>query len=159
MKNRKKRTGKEEPEKRNVKYVSISIRRSTGTGDTERGAGKWNTSVFLTTSKECKDILCKSRNSFDGDVELKKFISVRLKHNRTVCMEPLCVPRLLDVLGSRYKLQFFINEKYIVIADNDDFGGTAGTASDQTKAAAGPDEGTVFYIILSQNFSTGICPF
>ncbi len=58
-------------------------------------------------------------------------------------MEPLCVPRLLDVLGSRYKLQFFINEKYIVIADNDDFG-TAGTASDQTKAAAGPTKERFF---------------
>lgn len=77
--------------------------------------------VFLTTSKECKDILAKVGIHFDGDVELEEIYFCKVETQQDSVYGTLCVPRLLDVLGSRYKLQFFINEKYIVIADNDDF--------------------------------------
>lgn len=99
--------------------------------------------VFLTTSKECKDILAKVGIHFDGDVELEEIYFCKVETQQDSVYGTLCVPRLLDVLGSRYKLQFFINEKYIVmrtmmILRNGWYGEC------QTKAAAGPDEGTVF---------------
>ena len=33
----------------------------------------------------------------------------------------LCIPKLLDVLGSRYRMYFFVNRSNVVIVDDEDF--------------------------------------
>lgn len=77
--------------------------------------------VFITTSGEASELLKKIGMVYDGEINLKNIGFNKIESQQECLMGTLFIPKLLDVLGSRYKIQFFINEKYIVIVDDDTF--------------------------------------
>lgn len=77
--------------------------------------------VFITTSREAGELLKKIGMVFDGEINLKNIGFNKIESQQECLMGTLFIPKLLDVLGSRYKIQFFINEKYIIIVDDDTF--------------------------------------
>ena len=60
---------------------------------------------------------------YEGELNLspKDIGFCKLEAQQECLAGSLCIPKLLDVLGSRYRMLFFINQKHIVIVDDDDF--------------------------------------
>lgn len=77
--------------------------------------------VFIVSPKEAKSLLEEIRIGYEGEIDLKDVAFCKLELEQEYIWGSLNIPRLLDVLGSRYKILFFINKKYIVLVDNSDF--------------------------------------
>ena len=76
--------------------------------------------VFLTTTRECRMVLEEVGIVFEGEIELVDDLC-KVETQQECIYGAFAIPKLLDVLGSRYKLLIFVNQNYIVIADDDDF--------------------------------------
>ncbi len=77
--------------------------------------------VFLVNSYEAKDILEKLNIGYEGEIDLENIEFCKMETQQECLWGTLNIPRLLDVLGMRYKLQFFVNKNHIVIVDDVDF--------------------------------------
>ena len=77
--------------------------------------------VFLTDSLNVKKAMSLSGMVFDGEINLLKISFCRVEVQQECLSGALCIPKLLDVSGSSYKIQFFINQNHIVIIDDSDF--------------------------------------
>ena len=79
-------------------------------------------SVFLATSQiKPETAWNRPACSMKGEINLKADFFVRWRLSRNVFAGSLCIPKLLDILGERYKILFFINRHHIVIVDDDEF--------------------------------------
>ena len=77
-------------------------------------------SVFLTNFRNARKVLDEAGMSYEGDIKLSDIGFCKIETQQECMAGSLCIPRSLDVLGSQYKILFFINEKHVVIIDNDD---------------------------------------
>lgn len=78
-------------------------------------------SVFVATSKEATKALKMADMVYDGQINLSDISLCRVEAQQECMMGMLCIPKLKDVLNSRYRIQFFINEDYIVLIDDEGF--------------------------------------
>lgn len=58
---------------------------------------------------------------FEGEVNLKNVEFCKMETQQECLAGSLCIPRFSDLIGSRYKILFFINRSNIVIIDDDGF--------------------------------------
>ena len=58
---------------------------------------------------------------YDGDIVRSQIDLCKLEAQQECLYGTLYIPRLLDILGSRYRILFFVNQKHIVILDDDEF--------------------------------------
>ena len=72
-------------------------------------------SVFITDSRHAE------RAMEMAEISLAEVGFCKLETQQECLAGSLCIPKLLDVLGSRYRMLFFINQRHIVIVDDDDF--------------------------------------
>lgn len=77
--------------------------------------------VFLVSSDQCREVLEKSGIRFEGEINMEETYFCKVEAQQNCIYGTLVVPKLLDVLGERYKIQFFVNESHIVIASDDNF--------------------------------------
>ena len=54
-------------------------------------------------------------------INLQTVSFCRMEAQQECLAGSFCIPKLLDVLGSRYRILFFINQRHIVIIDDNDF--------------------------------------
>ena len=78
-------------------------------------------SVFLTTSHNARTVMEEAGIIYEGDIRLSEVAFCKLETQQECLAGSLCIPKLLDVLGSRYKILFFINRQHIVIVDDEEF--------------------------------------
>lgn len=78
-------------------------------------------SVFLTNSRQAARVMTRAGMVYEGEIKLSEVGYCRLEPQQECLAGALCIPRLTDVLGSRYKILFFINRRHVVIIDDDDF--------------------------------------
>lgn len=78
-------------------------------------------SVFLTTSSEARMVMKRAGMIYEGELNLSEVGFCKLETQQECLAGSLCIPKLLDVLGSQYKILFFINRQHMVIVDDDDF--------------------------------------
>ena len=52
---------------------------------------------------------------YDGEFDLNAIQFCKIESQQECLAGTLCIPRLSDVCGSKYKIQFFVNSKNIVI--------------------------------------------
>lgn len=78
-------------------------------------------SVFLTTSSEARMVMKRAGMVYEGELNLSEVGFCKLETQQECLAGSLCIPKLLDVLGSQYKILFFINRQHMVIVDDDDF--------------------------------------
>lgn len=88
-------------------------------GETELAEGK--SVVIITDSRNAKTAMRLADMVYDGEVNLADVGFCRMETQQECLSGSLCIPKLLDVLGRRYKLLFFINQCNIVIVDDEDF--------------------------------------
>ena len=78
-------------------------------------------SVFLTTSSEARIVMKRAGMVYEGELNLSEVGFCKLETQQECLAGSLCIPKLLDVLGSQCKILFFINRQHMVIVDDDDF--------------------------------------
>lgn len=84
-------------------------------------AGEERPLVFLTDFRHAKEAMEMSEMSFDGEISMESVSFCRFENQQECMAGTLSIPKLLDVLGSRYKLMMFVNCRTIVIIDDQDF--------------------------------------
>lgn len=77
--------------------------------------------VFLTDSAHAEEILGKAGIIYENEIQISKIGFCRLENQQDCVTGTLCIPKLLDVLGSRYRMYFFVNRSNVVIVDDEDF--------------------------------------
>lgn len=77
--------------------------------------------VFLTTSKEAKKVLELAGIVYEGEIRMEEAGLCKVETMQECLAGTLCIPKLLDVLGSQYRILFFINKRHIVLVDDQDF--------------------------------------
>ena len=76
-------------------------------------------SVFITDSRHAERAMEMAGMVYEGEISLAEVGFCKLETQQECLAGSLCIPKLLDVLGSR--MLFFINQRHIVIVDDDDF--------------------------------------
>lgn len=86
---------------------------------------EWETdqvpAVFVTDSRHADAVLAKAGIIYENEIQISKIGFCRLENQQDCVVGTLCIPRLLDVLGSRYRMYFFVNRSNVVIVDDEDF--------------------------------------
>lgn len=77
--------------------------------------------VFLANSRQAARAMELAGIVYDGEVSLSDVGICKLETQQDCLYGSLYIPKLLDVLGSRYRILFFINRQHIVIVDDDEF--------------------------------------
>lgn len=77
--------------------------------------------VFIASSEECCEILQKTGINYEGEINLDDAYFCKLETQQDCLYGTLAIPRLLDVLGDRYRMLLFVNKNYIVIVDDQGF--------------------------------------
>lgn len=77
--------------------------------------------IVVTTSRRARKVLTQIGMGYEGEVELADVGFCKIETQQECLAGSLCIPKLLDILGSRYKILVFINQTHIVIVDDDDF--------------------------------------
>ncbi|MBS5523883.1 MAG: cobalt transporter [Clostridiales bacterium] len=78
-------------------------------------------SIFITTSANCYEILQRAGINYEGEINLDDAYFCKLETQQDCLYGTLAIPRLLDVLGDRYRMLLFVNRNYIVIVDDQGF--------------------------------------
>ena len=89
--------------------------------DEEQFKAEDRSAVFVATSKEAKEVMELAEMVYEGDINLSAVSFCRIEAQQECLAGSFCIPKLLDVLGSRYRILFFINQRHIVIIDDNDF--------------------------------------
>ena len=74
--------------------------------------------LFLTTSRKMYEVLRMAHINFEGDVSLQEVGFTKVEAQQECLWGSLYVPSLVDVMGTRYRILFFVNERHIVIVDD-----------------------------------------
>lgn len=76
--------------------------------------------VFLTDSAHVEVALKQAGIVYEGEIRLEDIGFCKVETQQECVIGALCIPRLMDVLGSRYRILFFVNRKNVVIVDDHD---------------------------------------
>lgn len=77
--------------------------------------------VILCDTSEADRAMSLAEMQFEGEINLNQIGFCRMEVQQECLSGALRIPKLLDVLGSCYKIQFFINKRNIVIVDDSNF--------------------------------------
>ena len=77
--------------------------------------------LFLATSQNMQNILRLTCMNFEGDVNLRDVGFSKVEAQQECLWGSLYIPNLVDVMGTKYRILFFINRSYIIIVDDYDF--------------------------------------
>lgn len=77
--------------------------------------------VFITESSNAKEIMEIAGMNYEGEIHLRDVQFCKLETQQECLAGSLSIPRILDVLGQRFQMMYFINRKHIVIIDDQHF--------------------------------------
>ena len=77
--------------------------------------------IFLAESRSALQAMKLAQMVYEGEINLGEVAFCKMEVQQECLVGSLCIPKLLDVLGSRYRILFLINRKNIVIIDDDGF--------------------------------------
>lgn len=77
--------------------------------------------VFLTDTAGAEQAMKWADMVFEGEINISRVDFCKIETQQECLAGSLCIPRILDVLGSCYRILFFINRRNIVIIDDDGF--------------------------------------
>ena len=76
---------------------------------------------ILTDSVHVEEVLKENGIIYEGDTQLHTIGFCKVEAQQECIAGTFCIPKLLDVLGSRYRIMFFITKDKLVLVDDDDF--------------------------------------
>ena len=118
---------------------------------------EWETdqapAVFVTDSRHADAILAKAGIIYENEIQVAKIGFCRLENQQDCVVGTLCIPKLLDVLGSRYRMYFFVNRSNVVIVDDEDFSERLIRRIQQKKTHQGETKERFLYNYISEFIS------
>lgn len=109
--------------------------------------------VFVTDSRHADKILAKAGIIYENEIQVSKIGFCRLENQQECIVGTLCIPKLLDVLGSRYRMYFFVNQSNVVIVDDEDFSERVIRRIQQKKTHQGENKERFLYNYISEFIS------
>ncbi|MBO4982074.1 MAG: cobalt transporter [Lachnospiraceae bacterium] len=109
--------------------------------------------VFITDTAHAKETLEIAQINYEGEISLKDVSFCKMESQQECLVGSLTVPKIMDVLGSRFKLMFFINQKHIVIVDDDNFARRVILRIRQNRTRQGETKERFLYSFLTQIMS------
>ena len=109
--------------------------------------------VFITDSRHAKEAMSLAGMIYEGDINLSEVCFCKIETQQECLAGSLCIPKLLDVLGSRYRILFFINQRHIVIIDDDDFARRLIVRIRRSKSKQGNTKERFIYNFITQFMS------
>lgn len=102
---------------------SVTCEESSVNDKTEScdGPGRRDGYVFVGNRSELEEMSKKAALIYDGDASINSIEFCKIESQQECLAGTLCIPRLSDVCGSKYKILFFVNKKNIVIVDDTGF--------------------------------------
>lgn len=101
--------------------ILADVSASQDNKETNSESGKFEGYVFIGNSKELDEMTKEAMLTYDGDVNVNSIEFCKIESQQECLAGTLRIPRLSDVCGSKYKIQFFVNKRNIVIVDNTSF--------------------------------------
>lgn len=77
--------------------------------------------VIIANERVCRSVLDELSINAELDISLSDIAFCKLESQQECLYGTFLIPRLVDILGSRYKIACVITAKYIVLIDNSDF--------------------------------------
>jgi magnesium transporter len=77
--------------------------------------------IFVLNENDYSEVLKELNMSFEGECRIEDISFCKMETQQDCLYGTLSIPSLIDIVGLRYRLMLFINAKYIVIVDNNDF--------------------------------------
>lgn len=77
--------------------------------------------VFLTDSNHAEETLATAGIIYESEIQIAKIGFCKIENQQECMVGTFCIPKLLDVLGSRYRMYMFVNEDNVVIVDDETF--------------------------------------
>ena len=77
--------------------------------------------VFLTDSNHAEETLATAGIIYESEIQIAKIGFCKIENQQECMVGTFCIPKLLDVLGSRYRMYMFVNENNVVIVDDETF--------------------------------------
>ena len=74
--------------------------------------------VFLTDSNHAEETLAIAGIVYEAEIQIAKIGFCKIENQQECMVGTFCIPKLLDVLGSRYRMYMFVNENNVVIVDD-----------------------------------------
>lgn len=109
--------------------------------------------VFLADSKNMREAMELAGMNFEGEADLKSVEFCKIETQQECLAGSLSIPRLLDVLHSRFRMMFFINQKHIVIVDDDKFAQRIVLRIRQSRTRQGQTRERFLYNFITQFMS------
>ena len=75
----------------------------------------------LTDSVHAAGVLEENGIVYEGDIDLKHIGFCKVEAQLGCLTGTFCIPKLLDLQGSKYRIQFFITGNQIILVDDDEF--------------------------------------
>ncbi|MCI6888222.1 MAG: hypothetical protein MR868_13425 [Lachnospiraceae bacterium] len=76
---------------------------------------------IITDSHHVINVLEENGIIYEGEIELNKIGFCKIEAQQGCLTGSFCIPKLLDVQGSRYRILFFITRDKVVLVDDDEF--------------------------------------
>ena len=106
---------------------------------------------------QIQDMLTQSSQKRESYTKMKsrwqRSDSADLENQQDCVVGTLCIPKLLDVLGSRYRMYFFVNRSNVVIVDDEDFSERLIRRIQQKKTHQGETKERFLYNYISEFIS------
>ncbi|MCD8196194.1 MAG: cobalt transporter [Lachnospiraceae bacterium] len=80
-----------------------------------------SSAVIITTEIECPHILDALHIHAEMELSLQEIFFCKVESQQDCLYGTLAIPPLLDVLGKRYQIAYFVTDKYVVLIDNTEF--------------------------------------
>ena len=109
--------------------------------------------VFVTDSAHAAEAMELAGMVYEGEINPAETVFCKMEAQQECLAGALCIPKFLDVLGSRYRILFFINRIHIVIVDDDDFAGRLILRIRRRKTKQGTTREQFLYNFISQFMS------
>ena len=77
--------------------------------------------IILADSSHADSAMKLAGIEYDGELSITSVNFSKIETHQECIAGSFCIPKLLDILGSRYKVLFFVNQSHIVIIDDSNF--------------------------------------
>lgn len=124
--------------------------------ETEEWIKEQKPAVFVADSQEAREAMELAKISYEGDLSLWDVEFCKIETQKDCLAGTLYIPKLKDVQGERYRMIFFINEKHVVIIDDDDFARRLIGRIQQKRAQQSQTREHFLYSFLTQFMSRDI---
>ncbi|MGN1481286.1 magnesium transporter CorA family protein [Porcipelethomonas sp.] len=107
-------------------------------------------SVIISDFLHAQDAMKLAKIDYEGDINVSDISFCKIETHQECVAGSFCIPKLLDILGSRYKIMFFINKKHIVIIDDENFSQRIIMHIQQSKCNQGDTKERFLYNYMTQ---------